>query len=574
MAYHPHGEAPIYEALVNLANKGFLLDCQGNFGNLLTGDAPAAARYIEVRLSPLAKEALFNPHITEYVPSYDGRNQEPVKLPAKIPLLLMQGVEGIAVGMSTRIFPHNFQELLEAQIAILEDKHFRLYPDFLTGGIADVSEYEKGRGKVRLRTKIDIKDPKTLVIREICYSTTTESLIQSIDEAAKKGKIKIDSIHDYTSDKVEIEIKLPRGQYADEIISHLYAYTQCEVALNCQSVVIHNGKPVEFGVDEMLRVHVELLQKYLKQELEIEEKSYRTQIFEKTLEQIFIENKLYKHIEEVKEYDEVYKVLDKCLKPYLKKLERAPVQEDFDRLLSIPIRRIGKFDRQKNENDIKALEESLERVLKDLKRIKQYTINYLKGLIEKYGAAYPRKTKIKKMDEVDIRAIETKKIEVYADYKTGYVGTKVDGSTTISCTNFDKLLVMLASGSYKVINIPEKEYIAQEGDKVVYVGVADKETVFSCCYKDPKSGKSFAKRFVVKQFILEKVYRYFEEGMKLLYLTVKPDTTLLVQLLPKPKQKIAAQEFAFSSVLVKGVQSKGVRMSPRPVMEVKEIKKE
>lgn len=573
MAYHPHGDAPINEALVNLANKGFLLDCQGNFGNLFTGDPAAAARYIETRLSLLAKETMFNPQLTNYIPSYDGRNSEPTTLPAKIPLLLMQGAEGIAVGMATRIFPHNFCELLEAEIAILQGKSFRILPDFYTGGIADCSEYEKGRGKIRLRAKIEIKDPKTIVIREICYGTSTESLIHSIDEAAKKGKLKIDSIHDYTADKVEIEIKLPRGQYAEEIIDHLYAYTDCEVSLNSQMTVIRDGKPCETDVDEVLHYHVELLQGYLKTELEIDEKESLAAIFDKTLEQIFIENRLYKNIEEVEDYAQVYQVLDKSFKPYLKLLERAPVKEDYERLLSIPIRRIGRFDIQKNQADIKVINTKLETIRGHLKKIKEYTIAYIEALLKKYGDDYPRRTRIKRMEEVDKRAIETKTIEVGFDPKTGYVGTKVQGKKAISCTNFDKLLILYKSGNYKVISIPEKQYVGQEKDDIVHLGVADKETVFSVCYKEPTTGIFYAKRFIVKQFILDKVYRFLEDGVKLQYLSIGADRKLLVHLVPKSQQRVAVQEFDFAKVLVKSVQSKGMRMATRPAMEVKEIAK-
>ncbi len=570
MAYHPHGDAPIYEALVNLANKNFLLDMQGNFGNILTGDPAAAGRYIETRMSTLARLTVFNKELTQFIPSYDGRNDEPVTLPAKIPLLLMLGAEGIAVGMSTKIFPHNFKELLEAEIAILEERSFKVMPDFLTGGTADVSQYDKGLGKIRLRAKIEIKDPKTLVIREICYGTTTESLIRSIDEAAKKGKIKIDSIHDYTASKVEIEIKLPRGQYAEELIDHLYAFTECEVVLHSQPVVIRDGFPVEMSVDEVLRYHVSLLRGYLQKELELEQKKLQQQVFDKTLEQIFIENKIYKNIEEVEEYQEVYHVLDKGFKPFLQLLERAPQKEDYDRLLSIPIRRIGRFDREKNESDIKALRDKLAVVMAHLQNITGYTVNYIKGLITQFGDLFPRRTKIKKIEELDMRAIETKEVEVSFDTKAGYVGTKVKGDLTIRCTNFDKLLLLMKNGEYKVINIPEKQYVGVLNKEVAYVGVADKQTVFSCAYEEKASGLAFAKRFVVKQFILEKVYRFIEDDCKLIYFSHNPDPQVLLHLMSKPKQKVSAQEFRFSKVLVKGVQSKGVKMASRHVMQIKE----
>jgi len=278
MAYHPHGDAPIVDALVNMSNKGYLLDQQGNFGNIYTGDPPAAARYIETKLSPLATETLFNPDLTETIPSYDGRHQEPVCLPAKIPVVLMQGASGIAVGMSTNILPHNFRELLEAEIAILEDREFQVLPDFPTGGVMDASQYDKGKGRVKLRAKIEIRDLKTIVITEVCYGTTTESLIHSIDEAAKRGKIKIESIHDYTSDKVEIEIKLPRGHYAEDLINALYAYTECEVSISPQIIVIKDDLPWETNVDEILHLHVDLLKGYLKKELEIEKTKHILQM--------------------------------------------------------------------------------------------------------------------------------------------------------------------------------------------------------------------------------------------------------------------------------------------------------
>jgi topoisomerase IV subunit A len=569
MAFHPHGDAPIGEALIHIANRGFLLDTQGNFGNIFTGDPAAAARYIETRLSPLAKETLFNSRLTSFVPSYDGRNQEPTCLPAKIPLLLLQGAEGIAVGMSTRIFPHNFKETLEAEIAILEGKSFRLLPDFPQGGIADVSEYDKGRGKIRLRAKIDIKDPKTIVIRDICYGTTTESLIHSIDEAAKKGKIKIDSISDYTAEKVEIEIKLPRGQYAEEIIDHLYAYTECEVALSSQIVIIKDAKPCELGVDEVLANHVELLQSYLRIELEMDEKDCLDTIFQKSLESIFIERRLYKNIEELESYDEVFGVLEKSFKPYHKMLARVPVVEDFTRLLEIPIRRIARFDIEKCKEEIKEIETKLEKIRKNLKSIKEFTISYIRKLIEKYGDAYPRRTKIRRMEEVDMRAIETKEIEVGVDVKTGYVGTNVEGKQKVKCTNFDKLLILFKSGSYKVINIPEKQYLGQENDQIIFAGVADKQTVFSCCYRDAESGYWYAKRFIIKQFILDKPYHFLDEGTKLEYFSTK-SPKLVVKLVPKAKQKMALIEFEMEKVLIKGVTAHGVRLASRPVMEVEE----
>lgn len=571
MALHPHGDAPITEALVNIANKGYLLDRQGNFGNLLTGDSAAAARYIETRLSPMAKETLFNPDLTETAPSYDGRHQEPICLPVKIPLLLLQGADGIAVGMSTRIFPHNFVELLEAEIAILEGRPFEVLPDFPSGGIMDASDYAKGRGKVMLRAKIEVRDPKTLVITEICYGTTTESVIHSIDEAAKKGKIKIDSIHDYTADKVEIEIKLPRGQYAQELVDALYAYTDCEVTLHSQIVTIKDNFPWETDVDEILHLCAEKLQEYLRKELEIEGHRLQEKIVEKTLEQIFIENRLYKNIEELKTYEAIHETIASDLEPFHDMLSRLPNYDDRERLLSIPIRRISKFDIDKNQDEISALQEQLSKVEKDLRQIKKVAIRYLQNLIKKYGKDYPRRTRFQEIQQVDMKALETRAITVGFDPVAGFIGTEVSGPQTIPCTNFDKLLVMFKDGSYTVMNIPEKQYILHNGNKVAYAGVADKKTVMSAAYRDPKTNFCFAKRFVVEKFILDKTYRFIEEGMVLEWLSADPSNTLELQFVPKAGQRVAKIVFQLEKTLVKGVSAKGIRMASRPVKKVVKV---
>lgn len=568
MAYHPHGDAPITDALINMANKGFLLDLQGNFGNIFTGDPAAASRYIETRLSALAKDTMFNPDLTKFAPSYDGRHQEPVCLPAKIPLLLMQGAEGIAVGMSTSILPHNFVELLEAEIAILQGNEVNVLPDFPTAGIMDASDYRHGKGKVKLRAKIEIKDPKTVVIREICYGTTTESLIRSIDEAAKKGKIKIDAIHDYTSEHVEIEIKLIRGYYAEDLIKALYAYTECEVSLSSQVIVIQDDLPVELDVIQILRLHVGKLQDYLRQELEIEKARLLEKIFEKTLEQIFIENRLYKKIETISSVDKIHDTVAESLVPFHEQLSRVPTHDDRERLLSMPIRRISRFDLDKNQEEIAATRKLLQGIEKNLKSIKKFTQDYLQGLIAKYGKLFPRKTQVQAIQQIDMRAIETRTVKVGFDPEAGFVGTKVSGDNAFECTNFDKILLFFKDGTYTVINIPEKQYVHHEGSKVVYVGVADKKTVMSAIYKDPKRHLCYAKRFVVEKFIIDKTYRFVDEGMELVHLTTKPNVNVELQLIPKVHQKVNKVPFSFENVLVKSVSSKGVRMSSKEVKKV------
>lgn len=564
MQLHPHGDAPIYEALITLANKGYLLDRQGNFGNIYTGDPAAAARYIETRLSPLARETLFNPDITEKIPSYDGRNTEPVTLPAKIPLLLMQGADGIAVGMATHIMPHNFTELLEAEIAFLEERNFKIFPDFPTGGIMDKSEYDRGRGKIKLRAKIEIRDAKTLVIREICYGTTTESLIRSIDEAAKKGKIKIEAINDYTARDVEIEIKLPRGQYAEEIIDALYGFTECEVSLNSQVIVIKEGMPWETDVHEILAYHAGKLVEFLKKELEIEKMRLLEKIFYKTLERIFIEDGIYKKLEKIKTLDAIHEMLQSSFAPYRKKLLREPTKEDRDRLLQIPIRRISQFDIQQNQEEIALLEKTLKEVEKNLKNIKKYTIDYLKRLIVKFGSEFPRKTKIKAIEEIDRRAIETKEVKVGFDLISGFIGTKVAGASHFVCTNFDRLLTFSKDGSYRVLPIGEKQYI----EHLVWAGVADKKTVLNVIYKVKETGHIWVKRFIVDKFILEKAYPYLDAGSELISIFSKESLTVeLVFASASGSQKKNAL-LDLQQIPIKGAHTRGVRVSDRKVKKV------
>ncbi|MCB1181053.1 MAG: DNA topoisomerase IV subunit A [Chlamydiia bacterium] len=571
MALHPHGDAPINDALVNLANKGYLMDTQGNFGNPLTGDPNAAPRYIETRLSSLAKATLFNADLTDFIPSYDGRTKEPISLPAKIPLCLLQGAEGIAVGMSTKILPHNFSELIEAQIAILKETSFEIFPDFPSGGTMDPSEYDKGKGKIKLRAKIVIRDEKTLVIEEICYGTTTESLIRSIDEAAKKGKIKIDSIGDYTAEKVEIEIKLPRGQHAKSLINELYAFTDCEVTLHSNILVIKDKFPWEATTDEVLRYHTDLLKNYLRRELEIERDLLLEQIFEKNLEQIFIENRLYKKLETISTMEKIHSTITKSLEPYHHQLMRIPNEADRHRLLQIPIRRISQFDIEKNQHEIMALGKRLTEVEASLKNIKKFTLNYLQKLLKQYGDQFPRRTQITTLKTLDLKKIATRNVKVCYDPETGYFGTKVNTEFALECTNFDKVMVMYQDGSYQVMGVPEKHYIHAQDGKVVWMGIADKKTELSVIYTDPKTGHAYGKRFIVKQFILDKVYRYFDEAYKLAYLTSESGLTLQIDFKPKPKQKIKKMTYSLDEIPLKGVGARGIRIANQEIKKIKLI---
>ena len=564
MALHPHGDAAITDALTHMANKGFLLDRQGNFGNLYTGDPAAASRYIETRLSSLAKETLFNPDLMEFVPAYDGRRDEPVRLSAKIPLILLQGVDGIAVGMATHIFPHNFVEVLEAEIAVLEGKKFSLFPDFPTGGTLDPTDYDDGMGKVKVRAKIEIKDPKTLSIKEIPYGTTTESLIRSIDEAAKKGNIKLESIHDFTSEEVDIEIKLPRGSYAQEMVDALYHFTECQVMLHAQPILIVDNMPHEVSISDTVKHHAKRLEELLTMELEIEAGRLKEKIFYKSLEALFIEEKIYKKLETLKTNEAIHTMLEKAFEPFHKQLLRKPTQEDRDRLLQLPIRRISAYDQDKNRDEQAALQEKLKEVQKDLKETKKVAIRYLKELLRKYGKEFPRRTEIATIEAIDTKKVATKAVKVGFDTKSGFLGLTIQGDFKMDCTNFDKILLMYDDGSYKVINIPEKQYILDGGKKLLHVGIADKKTAFSVAWKDPKTKLPLGKRFVVEKFILDKPYKYIDSGRPEI-VTTDPSATITLHLTPKPKQKLTKIEVPVETISLKGVSAKGIRLASRPV---------
>ncbi len=562
MAYHPHGDAPIGDALINIANKGYLLEMQGNFGNIYTGDPAAAARYIETKLSSLAKETIFNPDITSYILSYDSRKKEPLRLPAKIPLLLLQGAEGIAVGMATKILPHNFVELLEAEIAILQKNKFEIFPDFPTGGIIDISQYDKGQGKIKLRAKLNIIDSKTIVISEICYGTTAESLMNSIDDAAKKGKIKIESINDYTTDKVQIEIKLPRGQYAADLFDSLYAFTECEVSINSQIIAIKDNLPWETNTHDVLHEHSSFLKASLQQELEIERKRFEQKIFAQTLEQIFIENRLYKKLEEINSYEKIHATIEKSLQPFHKLLKgHIPIYEDREKLLNIPIRRISRFDLERNQKEIAQYEDKLSQIHKNLSNLTRFTVKYLKDLLKKYGFLFPRNTQITSIEQIDLKTVSKRDIKIGIDYKKGFVGSKVADPTGITCSNLDKILLFFESGSYKVINPPEKEYVLAKQDKLIEVIVADKETVHTVIYRDPVTNYPYAKRFIIKKFILDKVYHFIEPDMLLEFFSSEKEPTVIIHFKSRAKQKLKKLTFNFDDVMIKGVSAKGIRVA-------------
>lgn len=507
MQYHPHGDASIGNALVVLANKEYFIEKQGNFGNILTGDDASAPRYIECRLSPLAREVMFNKELTEYAPSYDGRKKEPITLPAKIPVSLLLGADGIAVGMSTRVLPHNFNEVLKAQIAVLKGKSFTLYPDFLTAGIMDVSEYQNGNGKVKIRARIEEVDQKTLVIREIPATTTTEGLITSIEEAARRGKIKLSSINDFTTDTPEIEIKLPRGIYAEDTIKRLYAYTNCEVGLSTSMVVIRNNTPEILSVEDILRHCTDKLVYLLKRELEIELGKLHDSFHEKTLAQIFIENRIYKRIEEAKTFEKVMQEVRDGLEPYQDKLKRQITDDDIKKLLEIRIRRISRFDIEKNQKELQEILDQIDQVNDHLEHLTDFTIQYLKDLIKKYGKQFPRRTEIQELEDISAREVALKNVKVGHDKVNHFVGSQVKNSNKndepLVCTEFDRLVLLRNNGKVKVIKVPEKEYVGP----VKYLFKADKEQVYCIIYRDRKSGKHYVKRFKLDSYIMNREYK-------------------------------------------------------------------
>jgi topoisomerase-4 subunit A len=428
MKFHPHGDASIGDALVVLANKRYLIEGQGNFGNIFTGDPPAAARYIECRLTDLARTELFNDEITEFVPSYDGRNKEPVTLPSKLPLTLMLGTEGIAVGLSARILPHNFPELLEAQIAILKKESFKCLPDFLTGGLMDARDYQDGKGSVKVRAKLKVKDESTVVIKEIPPTTTTDSLIASIEDAAQKGKLKVKSVNDFTSEEVEIEIKCPPGVDAEKLVDALYAFTDCEVTIASRIVIIKDNRPVEMTVSEVLRENTAQLVELLKRELELKQKQLEDELHFRTLERIFIEERIYKGIEKCKTNEAVVAAVHEGFKPFRKQMYRDLVDADVEKLLSVRIRRISLFDINKHREETDQVKADLEQTRKDLKNLTKFVINHLEKLLEKYGPQYPRlTTKSARHEEVDAKSVAFKAFKVSYDRESGYVGYKVSG---------------------------------------------------------------------------------------------------------------------------------------------------
>jgi topoisomerase-4 subunit A len=574
MKLHPHGDQSIFAALVNLANKGFLIDRQGNFGNIYTGDSASAARYIECRLSPLAKEVLFNKDLTEFIDSYDGRMTEPVTLPAKIPMLLLQGAEGIAVGMATKIMPHNFSELLEAQKSILRGEEFSIYPDFPQGGFVDISNYEDGNGKIRCRARIEEKDDKTILIKEIPYTTTTQSLIESIEKAAKTGKIKIVSISDYTAEEVEVEIKLARGIHAADTIKALYAFTDCEVPISPNLTLIDGERPDTVSVSHVLKHNTKKLVLDLTRELEIDRSRLRDRLHARMLEQIFIEDRLYKNIEEQTTYEKVVETVEASLQPYAPELIRAVCLEDIERLLEIRIKRISRFDIDKQKKEIREIEKQIKDIEKSLKDMIGYTINYIDHILQKYGGNYPRLTEISEFTEVSVRKVALSNLTVGYNRESGFLGHQVKADEekndpSISCSEYDRLFLLFDSGMYKIIPVTDKLFV---GHELEWVGKVSKDLIFNLIYRDGSENIVYVKRFKMPSFIMDKEYHLFPEHKrsKILLLLFGKEKYARATLMPSPRARTNIIDVEFDEFLIKGAAAKGKRLSNRVLRRVYE----
>lgn len=569
MKYHPHGDASIYSALVVLAEKDIFIDKQGNFGNIFTGDEASAARYIECRLLPLAKDILYNPEITQYENSYDGRNKEPVAYPAKIPVLLLLGTEGIAVGMATKILPHNFNEVLDALSEAINGRQVDLYPDFPTGGIVDVSGYNDGTGKVLVRAKLDTKDPKKIVVRELPFGQTSESLIASIEAAVRKNKIKVASISDFTTDKVEIEIKLPRGILTTDVVDALYAFTDCEISISVNFLVIKDRKPVQMSVSELVALYAIQIIDVLTRELKLEEENLKAKLHAKTLEQIFIEERVYKKIEQMKTKESVVAAVIKGFEPFLSIIKADVTPEDVETLLKIPIRRISLYDINKAKKEMDEITARLKEILYHLANIKEYALSFVTKIKDKYGKNYKRNTKITSFEKVDIREAAIRSLKMRYDSSTGYLGYGVVlGEALFDVSVYDRVLAIKKNGTYFVINAPDKIFV----DKgALYFALAEKEQmpdiIYTILYKTGEG--LYIKRCKIEKYITDKSYELVPDKAKLVYLTTKDEGTVNLAYIPKPRVKINEGSFNIADYLIKGVKASGVRLTQRDVKSCK-----
>ncbi len=579
MQYHPHGDASIGDAMVQIGQKELLIDCQGNWGNILTGDGAAASRYIEARLSKFALEVLYSPKITDWGVSYDGRRAEPNNLPVKFPLLLAQGAEGIAVGLSTKVLPHNFNELIDASIKILKGKPFQIYPDFQTAGIADVSNYNDGMrgGRVRVRAKIGQLDKNTLVITQIPFSTNTTTLIDSILKANEKGKIKIKKIEDNTAAEVEILIHLYPGVSPDKTIDALFAFTACETSVAPLGCVIEDNKPLFVGVSHMLKISTERTVTLLKSELEIHLSELEEHWHFLSLERIFIENKIYRLIEEETTKEGVISAIDEGLKPFIKPLKRAVTEDDILRLTEIRIMRISKFDSNKAQDKIEALEGDIEQVKHDLEHLTDFAIAYFTKLKEKYGKGRDRQTELRIFDDIEATKVVLRNTKLYVNREEGFIGTGLKKDEYVTdCSDIDDVIVFLRDGNMMICKVDDKKFVGKDIIHVAIFDKSDKRTIYNMIYRDGKSGPAYIKRFNVSGVTRDKLYDLTNEtkGSQTLYFTCNPNgeaeviTILLRQVGSIKKLK---WDLDFASIAIKGRASKGNLVTKYPIKKI-EIK--
>ena len=576
MKYHPHGDASIGDAMVQIGQKNLLLDMQGNWGNTATGDRAAAPRYIEVRLTQFALDIAFNKKITKWNSSYDGRGKEPETLPVKFPLLLAHGVEGIAVGLSTKILPHNFNELIDASIKVLKGIKPRIFPDFLSGGMADFTNYNDGKrgGKVRVRAKIKSIDKSTLHITEIPYSTNTSSLINSIIKANDKGKIKIKKIEDNTAEEVEISISLPAGISPDKTIDALYRFTDCELSISPLSCVISDNQPIFNGVSEILQKSTDHTVKLLTKELEVNLKELKDRWHFSSLERIFIENRIYHAIEELETWEDIISTIHFELKPFSKNLNRDVTDEDVERLTEIKIKRITKFDLDKAIKDIKILENKIAEVEHYLNNIIDYAIDYFKNLKKKYGSDKTRKTEIKIFESIDATKVVVANKKLYVNREEGFIGTSMRKDEFVcDCSDIDDIIVFKQDGSMKVVKIDSKVFV---GKGIIHTAVfkkKDTRTIYNMIYSDDKTGFSMMKRFNVSSITRNKEYflTRSDKGSKVIYFTANPNgeaETITVHLRKLQKLKILKFDYDFADLAIKGKASVGNILTKNRVKKI------
>jgi topoisomerase-4 subunit A len=594
MQYHPHGDAAIGDALVNLGQKDLLIDCQGNWGDVRTGDSAAAARYIEARLTKFALEVAFNPQTTDWQTSYDGRKKEPIDLPMKFPLLLAQGADGIAVGLSTKILPHNFNELIDASIKALQGKSFHLYPDFQTGGMIDVSDYNGGKrgGKVKVRARIEVVDKKTLAIRELPYAVTTNSLIDNILKANDKGKIKIKKVVDNTAQEVEVLVELAPGTSPDVTMDALYAFTYCEVSISPNACVIIDNKPRFMRVEEMLQISADNTRELLRMELQIKLGELQEKWHFASLEKIFIEERIYREIEECESWEEVVEAIDRELKKYVVgpaekpakgdkrlRLKRSVTREDITKLTEIRIKRISKYNTFKAEEQIRGLEEELKQVQYDLDNITDYAIEYYKRLKEKYGKDKKRKTRIMTFDQIEATQVVANNTKLYVNRKEGFIGAGLKKDEFVcDCSDIDDIIVFRRDGKFQVTRIADKTFV---GKDIIHVDVwkkGDERTTYNMAYLDAGSGHSRVKRFHVKAITRDKEYDLTKGAprSKVLYFSANPNgesEVIHVQLSQSCRAKIKQFDFDFGELAIKGRSSQGNILTKYPVrkLSLKEV---